>query len=260
MGEIRMRLAGKCALVTGAASGLGLRISERFLDEGARVLMTDIAAGPLAREAGRLGTPHIVHDVTREADWAAAIAAAREELGGLHILVNNAGIGPSGTVEDTSLETWRQCHAVNLDGTFLGCRAALPLIRETVAREGARGAILNLSSIAGVIAGANMAAYNSAKAAVRHLTKSVALHCAKEGWPIRANSLHPAFIDTPILDNFTRPGSDRAALLAKLARQIPLGQVGDPDDVAYAALYLCSDEAKFVTGAELWIDGGISAQ
>lgn len=255
-----MRLAGKGALITGAASGLGLRMSERFLEQGARVLMTDINAEAVAREAKRLGVPSMAHDVTSEAQWAAAVEAARQELGGLHILVNNAGIGPSGTVEETSLETWRQCHAVNLDGTFLGCRAALPLMRETVTREGSRGAILNLSSIAGVIAGANMAAYNSAKAAVRHLTKSVALHCAREGLPIRANSLHPAFIDTPILDNFASGGRDRAALLEKLGRQIPLRQVGEPDDVAFAAVYLCSDEAKFVTGAELFIDGGISAQ
>jgi NAD(P)-dependent dehydrogenase (short-subunit alcohol dehydrogenase family) len=251
------RLAGKRALVTGAASGLGLRISERFVEEGARVLMTDLHEEAVARAAARLGQPHVRLDVTREDDWAAAIAVARAG-GGLHILVNNAGIGPGGTVEDTSIETWRQCHAVNLDGTFLGCRAALPLIRETIA-DGGRGSILNLSSIAGVIAGANMAAYNSAKAAVRHLTKSVALHCARGGGRITCNSLHPAFIDTPILDNFTAAGLEREALLAKLGRQIPLGHVGEPDDVAHAAVYLCSNEAKFVTGAELWIDGGISA-
>lgn len=254
------RLAGKRALVTGAASGLGLAISSRFVAEGARVLMTDLDAAAVADAAARLGQPHARLDVTSEADWAAGIAAARETLGGLHLLVNNAGIGPVGTIEETSVETWRQCHAVNLDGTFLGCRAALPLIRATIAADGGRGSILNLSSIAGVIAGANMAAYNSAKAAVRHLTKSVALHCARTGGRITCNSLHPTFIDTPILDNFRGPDGDRAALLAKLGRQIPLGAVGEPDDVAYAAVYLCSDEAKFVTGAELWIDGGISAQ
>lgn len=254
------RLAGKRALVTGAASGLGLAISSRFVAEGARVLMTDRDAAAVAAAAAPLGQPHCRLDVTIEADWASAMAAVPDLLGGLHILVNNAGIGPTGTVEDTSLETWRQCHAVNLDGTFLGCRAALPLIRATIAADGGRGSILNLSSIAGVVAGANMAAYNSAKAAVRHLTKSVALHCARTGGRITCNSLHPAFIDTPILDNFRAGDGDRAALLAKLGRQIPLGAVGEPDDVAHAAVYLCSDEAKFVTGAELFIDGGISAQ
>ncbi|MFQ3596501.1 MAG: SDR family oxidoreductase [Sphingomonadaceae bacterium] len=257
MGE---RLKGKRALITGAASGLGRRMAERFVGEGARVLLTDLDAQAAGAAAEALGQPWCRLDVTSEADWQGALAQVRETLGGLEILVNNAGIGPGGTVEETDWETWRRCHAVNLDGTFLGCKLALPLLRETCARDSTMGAILNLSSIAGIIAGANMAAYNSAKAAVRHLTKSVALHCAKERVPIRANSLHPAFIDTPILDNFVRAGVERAAILAKLGRQIPLGHVGEPDDVAWAAVYLCSDEAKFVTGAELRIDGGISAQ
>ncbi|WP_448581298.1 SDR family oxidoreductase [Thermaurantiacus sp.] len=254
------RLAGKRVLVTGAASGLGRRIAERFVGEGARVLLTDCHEAAVAAVADGLGQPSILLDVTQQADWARAIAAVDAAFGGLEVLVNNAGIGPGGTVEETSFETWRRCHAVNLDGTFLGCRTALPLMRATTARDGTLGAILNLSSIAGVIAAANMAAYNSAKAAVRHLTKSVALHCAREGGRIRANSLHPAFIDTPILDNFAVRGLDRDGVLAKLARQIPLGAVGEPDDVAWAAVYLCSDEAKFVTGAELFIDGGISAR
>ncbi|MCS6987228.1 MAG: SDR family oxidoreductase [Sphingomonadaceae bacterium] len=254
------RLAGKRALVTGAASGLGLRIVERFLDEGARVLMTDVDTGRLEAAAARLGAPWCPLDVTREGDWAQAMAEARARLGGLEILVNSAGIGTHGTVEELSLDAFRRCHAVNVEGTFLGCRAALGLMRETLARDGGRGAILNLSSIAGVVAGHNMAAYNSAKAAVRHLTKSVALHCAHAGLPIRANSLHPAFIDTPILDGLVRPGRTRAEVLAKLGRQIPLGHVGEPDDVAWAAVYLCSDEAKFVTGAELFIDGGLAAR
>jgi NAD(P)-dependent dehydrogenase (short-subunit alcohol dehydrogenase family) len=162
-------------------------------------------------------------------------------------------------VETTSLEDWRRVHAIDLDGVFLGCKHALPLMRETVQRDRARGAILNISSIAGVIASGRMAAYNSAKAGVRHLTKSVALHCAEQRLPITCNSVHPAFIDTPILDNFQRAGVSRDEVKAKLGRQIPVGEVGEPDDVAWAAVYLCSDEAKFVTGAELYIDGGISA-
>jgi NAD(P)-dependent dehydrogenase (short-subunit alcohol dehydrogenase family) len=253
------RLDGKIALVTGAGSGLGAAIAALFVREGARVLLTDIDAESAARNAFELGAPAAAfrHDVTSPDDWTAAIAEAESRFGGLHILVNNAGIGIFGTVEDTSLDDWRRVHAVDLDSVFLGCKAALPLMARTVG-AGGRGAILNISSISGIIAGANMAAYNSAKAGVRHLTKSVALHCAKSGYRITCNSLHPAFIDTPILDGFAA-GRDRAEVLGKLARQIPVGHIGEPDDVAYAAVYLCSDEAKFVTGAELYVDGGMAA-
>lgn len=252
------RLQGKIALVTGAASGLGLAMSRRFVGEGARVLMTDIDAAGVTRAAEDLGehAAAFAHDVTDEAQWQAAVAQADRVFGGLHLLVNNAGIGTPGTVENTSLEDWRRVHAIDLDGVFLGCKRALPLMSVSCDRDGMRGSILNISSIAGVIASGQMAAYNSAKAAVRHLTKSVALHCAKQGYPITCNSVHPAFIDTPILDNF---GADKDAVRAKLGRQVPVGHVGEPDDVAWAAVYLCSDEAKFVTGAELYIDGGISA-
>jgi NAD(P)-dependent dehydrogenase (short-subunit alcohol dehydrogenase family) len=254
-----VRLAGKIALVTGAGSGLGAAIAAMFVREGARVLLTDINGDAVAARAEALGgnAAAFRHDVTSPAAWEAAVAEAEARFGGLHILVNNAGIGIIATVEDTTLEDWRRVHAVDLDGVFLGCKIALPLMARTAA-NGGRGAILNVSSISGVIAGANLAAYNSAKAAVRHLTKSVALHCAKARYEISCNSIHPAFVDTPILDEFGA-ATDRDATLARLGRQIPLGRVGEPDDIAYAAVYLCSDEAKFVTGAELYIDGGLSA-
>ena len=254
------RLEGKIALVTGGASGLGAAMARMFVREGARVLLTDIDSDGAARVADELGEAAAAHrhDVTSAADWSAAVEAAEARFGGLHILVNNAGIAIAGTVEETSLDDWRRVHAVDLDGVFLGCKLALPLIARTTTREGSRGSILNVSSIAGVIAAANMAAYNSAKAAVRHLTKSVALHCARAGYQVTCNSIHPTFIDTPIIGKLMASG-DRDALIAKFARQVPLGRIGEPDDIAYAALYLCSDEAKFVTGAELFVDGGISA-
>jgi NAD(P)-dependent dehydrogenase (short-subunit alcohol dehydrogenase family) len=250
-----MRVQGKVALVTGGASGLGRASAMMLAREGARVAVTDIdetggrAVAAAIGEAARF----IRHDVTREAEWTAAIAATLDAFGALHVLVNSAGIGISKDVEALTLEEWRRVHAVDLDGVFLGCKHAVPAI----ARSGG-GSIINISSISGIIAGHNMAAYNSAKAGVRLLTKSVALHCARQGYGIRCNSVHPAFIDTPILDPYKEQLGAREAV-AKLARQVPLGRIGEPDDVAYGVLYLASDESKFMTGAELILDGGISA-
>ena len=156
-------------------------------------------------------------------------------------------------MEDTDFETWKRVHEVDTDSVFLGCKYAIPLMRDH-----APGSIINISSIAGLIAGHNMAAYNSAKAGVWLLSKSVALHCAKRGYQIRSNSIHPTFIDTPILDPMAA-NIGRDELRAKLARQVPLNTIGEADDVAYAVVYLASDESKFMTGAELKIDGGISA-
>jgi NAD(P)-dependent dehydrogenase (short-subunit alcohol dehydrogenase family) len=259
--QIYGRLDGKIALITGAAQGLGLAMSRMFVAQGARVVMTDINAPKLRAAAALLGAAAfpITHDVTSAEQWQQTCADAVAHFGGLNILVNNAGIGALGNVEVCTLEDWRRVHAIDLDGVFLGCKYALSHMAKYTAASKTRGAILNISSIAGVIAAPDYAAYNSAKAAVKHLSKSVALHCAKSGYPITCNSIHPVFIDTPILDGLGA-GHDRATVLAKLGRQIPLGKVGDPDDVAYGAVYLCSDESKFVTGSALYIDGGISAQ
>lgn len=258
------RVAGKVALVTGAAQGLGEATARLLLREGARVVLTDINEEGAALVAKSLNAEKpgsaiaVGHDVTAEDQWTRAIGETSGRFGGLHVLVNNAGIGLTKNFEALTLEEWRRVHAIDLDGVFLGCRHAIPLIAKTVKATGLGGSIVNISSISGIIAGHNMAAYNSAKAAVRHLSKSVALHCAKQGYGIRCNSVHPVFIATPILDGLVgRLGRDEA--YAKLARQIPLGHIGEPDDVAYAALYLASDESKFVTGAELKVDGGISA-
>ncbi len=254
------RLANKTALITGAAQGLGAAMAQRFIEEGARVLFTDINAAGAAEQAAKYGehAASIRHDVTSIDDWEAALAEVEARFGGLHILVNNAGIAAGSTVEATSIEDWKRVHAIDLDSVFYGCKLALPLMARTVKASGVRGSILNISSIAGVIAAHNSAAYNSAKAAVRHLTKSVALHCAKQRYGITCNSIHPVFIDTPILDGLTS-AIGREEGLAKLGKQIPLGAVGEPDDVAWAAVYLVSDEAKMVTGHGLYVDGGISA-
>jgi NAD(P)-dependent dehydrogenase (short-subunit alcohol dehydrogenase family) len=173
-------------------------------------------------------------------------------MDGLSVLINNAGIAPLGTVENLDLDTWHKTMAINVDGALLGTRAALGVMRESQP-----GSIVNISSIAGLIASHAFAAYNTSKAALWMLTKSIALHCAKEGLDIRCNSVHPTFADTPLIEGLVRGTKEERE--AKLARQIPIGRIATPDDVAYAVLYLASDESRMMTGAELKLDGGISA-
>ncbi len=253
------RVEDKIALVTGAAQGLGAETAKLLAMEGAHVVVTDINVEGVRQKAEEIkeyGSDKAIafeQEVSSESGWLQTIEATRDRFGGLDILVNNAGIGSIGSVEDESLENWRHVHAVDLDSVFLGCKYGIPLMADS-----GGGSLINVSSISGIIAGHNLAAYNSAKAAVRHLSKSVALHCVHERNNIRCNSVHPAFVDTPILDGLAR-GPDREAALKKLGRQIPLGRVGQPEDVAYAVLYLASDESQFVTGSEIRIDGGISA-
>lgn len=249
------RLQDKVALVTGAASGIGRRCAQRFVEEGARVAMTDIdregleaAAAPLGAAACAIG-----HDVASEADWEAAVAAATTAFGRLSVLVNSAGSGHAASIEETTFEDWRRAMAVNADGTFLGCRAGVAAMKE------AGGAIVNLSSVSGLVGGHNLAAYNASKGAVRLLTKSVALHCARKGYGIRCNSVHPAFIDTPMVEALIAGSRDPASARARLEAQIPLRRLGRAGEVADMIVYLASDEAAFVTGAEFVIDGGLTA-
>jgi NAD(P)-dependent dehydrogenase (short-subunit alcohol dehydrogenase family) len=256
------RVAGKKALITGAAQGLGAAHARRLAEEGARVLLTDVNEAGAAAQAEAINTAHgagtafaMRHDVTSADDWNAAIAAAAEHLGGLSVLVNNAGIGVRGNIETCTLEEWKRGFAVNVDSVFLGSKLALPLMKDNQP-----GSIINISSIAGLIASDTMPGYNASKAAVWMLSKSVALYCAKMGWDIRCNSVHPTFIDTPILDGMvTSTGKSKEVIMDKLARQIPLKRVGEPNDIANAVLYLASDESRFMTAAELKLDGGISA-
>lgn len=254
------RVKGKTALVTGAGQGIGASVARLLAHEGAQILLTDVneaAAQERARAINAELEATVAFatrlDVTNEADWRDAIGRARETMGGLSVLVNNAGIVLTGSIEDLELDEWRRGVATNVDGVFLGCKHALPLMRESQP-----GSIVNLSSIAGLIASANFANYNATKAAVWLLSKSVALHCARNGWDIRSNSVHPTFIRTPILSDLVGD-KDEKTVLAKLERQVPLGRLGEPDEVAHAVLYLASDESRFVTASELKIDGGISA-
>ena len=256
------RVAGKKALITGAAQGLGAAQAMMLAREGAQVLLADINADGAAAQASAInaalgdGTAFSIHlDVTSEDQWVAAVDFASETMQGLSVLVNNAGIGVRGNIETCTLADWHRGFAVNVDSVFLGCQKALPLMKDSQP-----GSIINISSIAGLIASHTMPGYNASKAAVWMLSKSVALYCAKMDWDIRSNSVHPTFIDTPILDGMvTSTGKSKEVIMDKLARQIPLKRVGQPDDIANGVLYLASDESRFMTGAELKLDGGISA-
>ncbi|MBS0363269.1 MAG: glucose 1-dehydrogenase [Proteobacteria bacterium] len=254
------RVAGKKAFISGGAQGLGEAMAKKLAAEGAKVTVADINIEGAKRVAAEInaaqgeGTAFAFPlDVTKEEQWVFALEEADEAMGGISILVNNAGISKGGDIESLSFEDWKSVMSVNVDSVFLGTKHALKYMRQHQP-----GAIVNISSIAGLIAAHNSPSYNASKAAVWLLSKGIALHCAKQGLDIRSNSIHPTFIDTPILDPLRqRFGKEEAE--SKLGRQVPLGHIGDTDDIANACLYLASDESKFVTGAELKVDGGISA-
>jgi NAD(P)-dependent dehydrogenase (short-subunit alcohol dehydrogenase family) len=252
------RVEGKVALVTGAAMGLGAETARLLAREGAAVMLTDLAdeaADAVVRdiraEGGRAAFVH--QDVASEADWEAAVAAAREAFGALHILVNNAGVagGPSPIIGH-SLAEWRRILSVNLDGVFLGMRACAPAIAES-----GGGSVINLSSILGKVGLPEASAYCASKGGVLMLTKAAALEWAPLG--IRVNSLHPGFIDTPMVANSVMLSADGNAKKALLVAAHPLGRFGVPREIADAVLFLASDESRFMTGAELVVDGGYTA-
>jgi NAD(P)-dependent dehydrogenase (short-subunit alcohol dehydrogenase family) len=254
------RVAGKKAFVTGGAQGLGAAMARKFASEGAKVSLADINIEGARAVAAEINKAHgegtafaFPLDVTREEQWTYALEEADAAMGGISVLVNNAGISLGGNLEQCSLDDFRKVMAVNVDSVFLGAKHALKYLRENQP-----GSIINISSIAGLIANHNGPAYNASKAAVWLLSKNIALYCAKQKLDVRSNTIHPTFIDTPILDPI-RQAFGKEEGEAKLGRQIPLGHIGETDDIANAALYLASDESKFMTGAELKLDGGISA-
>jgi NAD(P)-dependent dehydrogenase (short-subunit alcohol dehydrogenase family) len=255
------RVAGKKVFITGAAQGLGAAMAKSLAAEGAKVALADVnfvgatkVADAINVERGAGTAFSFELDVTDEAQWIATLEAANAAMGGISGLVNNAGIsGGRGNVEELDLAQFRRVMSVNVDSVFLGAKHAIKYLAKNQPAS-----IVNISSIAGLIASHNTPAYNASKAAVWLLSKNIALHCAKKGMDIRSNSIHPTFIDTPILDPLRGMfGKEEAE--HKLARQVPMGRIGKPEEIAQAAIYLLSDESRFVTGAELKVDGGISA-
>lgn len=260
------KFEGRTALITGAANGIGRMAALRFAREGAIVIATDVqdTAGPALMDdiSATGGQAHFLkHDVTSEIEWMSVMAEIRTRFGRLDILINNAGIGLTGLVHEMSFADWRKMMAVNVDGVFLGTKHALPLMR-----EGGKGSIINVSSVAGIKATPNFAGYCATKAAVRSFTKSTALECAAARDGIRVNSIHPGIISTAIWDSLIGTSADGsnemprdATLEGMTAEGVPMGRTGTIDEIVNGMIWLASDEASYMTGAELVLDGGFTA-
>ncbi|MFC3069055.1 SDR family NAD(P)-dependent oxidoreductase [Phenylobacterium soli] len=257
------RVQGKVALVTGGASGIGRGCAERLAQEGAVVVVTDVqdhkgaeTVEAIAKAGGKASYLH--HDVTSEQAWIEVIAKVKAEHGRLDILVNNAGIGLGGSVFEMSLADFQRQQAVNVDGVFLGCKHSIPLMREN-----GGGSVINMSSVAGLKGAPNLAGYCATKGAVRLFTKAVAMECAADH--VRVNSVHPGIIETPIwvtvIPQGGPPGTNAPPDLDAMSQMaVPLGTKGYPEDIANGVLWLASEESRYVTGAELVIDGGLSVR
>jgi len=262
------RLTGKTALVTGGAAGIGRAVVERFAEEGARVFATDINLDEVEALAETLNArfPGSVTglglDVASEASWTEVMSQLDA---GLDIIVNNAGIGGFAPIRDCSLEFWRKVMSINLDGVFLGCRFAVEAMLNGTdsARTKGGASIINVSSGYGLVGRAGSPAYSASKGGVRLLTKALALEAGENGWNIRVNSVHPGFVETPLVTNAIKirsdAGGNNAMNMDILAKMHPIGRVATPREIADAVLFLASAESSFMTGSEMVVDGGMTA-
>jgi 3(or 17)beta-hydroxysteroid dehydrogenase len=264
------RVENKVALVTGAGPGIGRAGAAALAREGARVVATDLSpaaaeetAAAILRDGG--AAIALAHDVGEESQWAAAIAVTLKAFGQLDVLVNNAGVSGKGSLADTGPEDWRALMRVNLDGVYFGTRAAIAAMVPEGKERDHFGSIIIISSILGLVGGARSAPYSASKGAVRFFAKSVALECATRGQKVRVNSIHPGYIDTPLLSAVMerragQDGTDVAAQRSDLVKLHPIGRLGTPEDIAAGIVFLASEESSFVTGSELIIDGGYTAR
>jgi NAD(P)-dependent dehydrogenase (short-subunit alcohol dehydrogenase family) len=249
------QLDGKVGVITGAASGIGAATARVLAREGARLVLTDLDDSAGAALADQIGGIYVHHDVTDEAGWPGVIEAAEKRFGRLDILVANAGIGIMGPAIEMSLADWRRQMAINVDGVFLSVKYCIPAMR----RADNGGSIIMLSSVAGLRGSAGLAGYSATKGAVRLFAKSMALECAQANDGIRVNSVHPGIIATAIWNKLPR-GANAPLDPRKIAEaHVPIGVAGEAEDIANGILFLASDASRHMTGAELVIDGGITA-
>lgn len=252
MGE---RLKGKVAIVTGGSLGIGWAIANRFVQEGAKVVITGRREQIGEEAAQKIGTPDVIrfiqHDSSDEAGWVDLFDQTEQIFGPVSTLVNNAGIAVGNSIENTTTEEWRQIMAVNLDGVFFGTRLGIQRMKN----KDLGASIINMSSIEGFVGDSNLGAYNASKGAVRIMSKSAAVDCALKDYDIRINSVHPGYIRTPMVES--TPGIVEAM---SQRSKTPMGHLGEPDDIAYMCVFLTSDESKFATGSEFVVDGGYTAQ
>ena len=250
------RLDGKVALITGGASGLGQGMARRFLEEGARVVISDVNEDAGAQTAEDLGCAFFAQDVADEAAWQLLVQEVEGRFQRLDILVNNAGVFSSCPIDEMTLTEWQRVLDINLTGVFLGCKHGVAAMKRNADPGG--GSIINISSVVGLRGQVGGAAYSASKWGVRLLTKTVAMENARRG--IRCNSIHPGVIDTPIMDPIFSRAPDPNALREQIAAQLPIGHLGDPArDIGNMAVYLAADESRYVTGAEMVVDGGMTA-